>query len=334
MAWPKTTRYLGKPTPRVEGPAKVSGRAKFTTDIAPAGMLYGAIVRSKWPAAHVRAVDLTAVRAAPGIRAAIAAEPGEFDVRYYGQQIAAIAGTSRQAVFDAMELVKIDAEPRDFVVKELDAVKPDSPKVMPDKPNLGEGKVQTKGEVEAAFGAAAAVVETTVSTPIEIHHPMEPHSHVVHLEGDELTAWSSTQGVFICRDVFAQVLGLPQSKVRVICEHMGGGFGSKFAPGVEGALCALLAKEAGAPVKLVLTRFEQALAVGNRPSSYQKIKLGGDADGKLTAFELHSFGTPGFSSGVTNEGGSGGAAFPAPYIYQPAATRVKQGSVAVNAGQS
>lgn len=334
MAWPKNTRYLGKGTPRVEAPAKVAGRAKYTTDVTPPGMLYAAIVRSKWPAAHVRKIDLTAVRAAAGIRAAIPAQPGEFDVHYYGQEIAAIAGTSRQAVLDAMELVKIDAEVREFVVNELDAVKPDSPKVMPDQANLGEGKTQTKGDVDAAFATAAAVVETTVSTPIEIHHPMEPHGHVVQLEGDELTAWSSTQGIFICRDVFSQALGLPQSKVRVICDHMGGGFGSKFAPGVEGVLCAHLARAAGAPVRLVLTRFEQALAVGNRPSSYQKLKLAGDAEGRLTGFELHSFGTPGFSSGVTNEGGSGGAAFPAPYIYQVPATRVKQGSVAVNAGQS
>jgi xanthine dehydrogenase YagR molybdenum-binding subunit len=163
---------------------------------------------------------------------------------------------------------------------------------------------------------------------------MEPHGHTVQWDEDGLTAWSSTQGLFICRDVFSGMLGVPQNKVRVICEHMGGGFGSKFAPGVEGILCARLAQAAGAPVKLMLTRFEQALAVGNRPSSYQKIKLGGDAEGKLTAFELHSFGTPGFSSGVDNAGGSGGAGFPAPYIYRPAATRVKQGSVAVNAGQS
>lgn len=334
MPWPKNTRYLGKAATRIDGPAKVTGRAKFTTDVAPAGMLYGAILRSKWPAAHVKAVDLSAALAAPGIRAGVTAQDGAFDVHYYGDEIAALAGTSRQAVLDALELIKVDAEPRDFVVKELDAVKSDAPQVEPGQPNLGEGKVQEKGDVDAAFASAAAVVETTVSTPIEIHHPMEPHGHVVQIDGEELTAWSSTQAVFICRDVFSGAMQLPLSKVRVICDHMGGGFGSKFAPGAGGLLCARLAKAARAPVKLVLTRFEQGLAVGNRPSSFQKIKLGADATGKLTAFEMRAFGTPGFSSGVTNEGGSGGAAFPAPYIYKPDAVRVKQGSVAVNAGQS
>ena len=318
----------------MEAPAKVSGRAKFTTDVTPPGLLFGVIVRARMPAARITAVDLSRVRSAPGIRAAVLAQEPPFDVLYYGQEIAAIAGTTRQAALDALRLVGIKAEPRDFVVNELEAVKPEAPRVAAKQPNLGEGATKENGDVDAAFAGAKAVVESSFHTPVQLHHPMEPHGHTVQWDGEELTAWSSTQAVFICRDVFSSALKLPQNKVRVICDHMGGGFGSKFAPGVEGLLCARLAREAGAPVKLVLTRFEQALAVGNRPSSYQKIKLGGDAEGNLTAFELHSFGTPGFSSGVDNAGGSGGAGFPSPYIYQPAAVRVKQGSVAVNAGQS
>jgi xanthine dehydrogenase YagR molybdenum-binding subunit len=334
MPWPKETRILGKPAPRVEGPAKVTGRAKFTSDMAPPGVLYGAILRSKWPAARIQAIDLSKARAVPGIKAVLPAKDGEFDVSYYGQELAAAAGTSRQAVLDALELITVKATPRPFVVNELEALKPDAPKVAGDKANLGFGQAKDSGNVDAAFATAAAVVETTCNTSVELHHPMEPHGHTVMWDGDEMTAWSSTQAVFGCRTAFASALGVPQSKVRVICEHMGGGFGSKFNPGAEGILCARLAQAAGAPVKLMLSRFEQALAVGNRPSSYQKIKLAADAEGKLTGFQLESFGTPGFSSGVSNAGGSGGASFPAPYLYKPAATRVKQGSVAVNAGQS
>jgi len=334
MPWPKETKYLGKETPRVEGPAKVTGRAKFTSDVAPAGVLYGAIFRSKWPAAHVKSVNLEKAKVAPGIKAAILAQDGEFDVRYYGDEIAAIAGTSKQAVLDALALIEVNAEPRPFVAKELDAMKADAPQVAAGKANLTEGAAKETGNVDAAFTSSAAVVETTVSTPIQVHHPMEPHGHTVQFDGDEMTAWSSTQGVFACRDSFAKSMNLAQNKVRVTCEHMGGGFGSKFNPGAEGLLCAKLAQAAGAPVKLMLTRFEQGLAVGNRPSSFQKLKLGADAEGKLTAFEIYSFGTPGYAAGANQGGGSGGASFPAPYIYKPAATRVKQGSVAVNAGQS
>jgi xanthine dehydrogenase YagR molybdenum-binding subunit len=318
----------------VDGPAKVTGRAKYTTDVAAAGALYGAIYRSPWPAARIRSVNLEKARVAPGIKAALVVQEGERTVRFYGEELAALAGVSKQAVLDALPLIEVDAEPLPFVVNELAAIKPDAPRVVADQPNLGEGQAKETGNVDQAFAAAAAVVEGTYTTQVEIHHPMEPHGHLVAWEGDEMTAWSSTQGVFGVRNGFASALGLPQSKVRVICDHMGGGFGSKFNPGAEGILCAKLAQAAGAPVRLVLTRFEQALAVGNRPSSFQKIKLAADAEGKLTAFQLESFGTPGFSSGVTSAGGSGGASFPAPYIYKPAHTRVKQGSVAVNAGQS
>ena len=334
MPWPNQTKYLGKSTPRVDGPVKVTGRAKFTADVAPAGMLYAAIFRSKWPAARINAVNLDKARAAPGIRAAIPAHETGFLVHYYGEEIAAVAGVSRQAVLDALRLIEVDATPLPFVVNEVDAVQPDAPRVFPDQPNLGQGQLKETGSVDEAFATAAAVIEGTYDTQVEIHHPLEPHGHTTLWDGDEMTAWSSTQGVFGCRDGFARGLGVPQSKVRVICKHMGGGFGSKFSPGVEGLLCAKLAQAAGAPVKLMLTRFEQALAVGNRPSSFQKIKLAADREGRLTAFQLESFGTPGFSSGVTSAGGAGGASFPAPYIYRPAATRVKQGSVAVNAGQS
>ena len=334
MPWPKETRILGKSAPRIEGPAKVTGRAKYASDMAPPGVLYGAILRSKWPAARIQAIDLSKAKAVPGIKAVILVKDGEFDVSYYGQELAAAAGTSRQAVLDALALITVKATPRPFVVNELEAIKPDAPKVSADKPNLGFGQAKDTGNVDAAFAAAAAVVETTCNTSVEIHHPLESHGHTIMWNGDEMTAWSSTQAVFGCRTAFASALGVPQNKVRVICEHMGGGFGSKFNPGVEGILCARLARAAGAPVKLMLNRFEQSLAVGNRPSSYQKLKLAADAEGKLTAFQLESFGTPGFSSGISNAGGSGGASFPAPYLYKPAATRVKQGSVAVNAGQS
>ena len=332
MPWPKETKYLGKPTPRLDGPAKVSGRAKYTTDVAPAGMLYGAILRSKWPAARIRSINLEKARSAPGIKAAIPVREGEFVVRYYGEELAAVAGVSRQAVLDALRLIEVDATPLPFVVNELDAVQPDAPRVNPDHPNLGQAQTRETGKVDEAFASAAATVEGTFSTQVEIHHPMEPHGHVVAFEGEEMTAWSSTQGVFGVRDQFAGALGLPQSKVRVICEHMGGGFGSKFNPGAEGILCAKLAQATGAPVKLVLTRFEQALAVGNRPSSFQKIKLAADQSGKLTAFALESFGTAGFGSGSSSAGGSGGAGFPAPYLYPVPNTRVKQAGVAVNAG--
>ena len=140
MPWPSNTRYLGKPSPRLEAPAKVTGRAKFTTDVAPPGVLFGAILRSKWAAAKIRSVNVDKALAAPGIKAAFAIRDGEFRVRYHGDEIAAVAGTSRDAVLEALELIVVDAEPLPFVVNELEAIKKDAPEVIPGRPNLGEGR--------------------------------------------------------------------------------------------------------------------------------------------------------------------------------------------------
>ena len=135
---------------------------------------------------------------------------------------------------------------------------------------------------------------------------MEAHGTVCEWDGDKLTAWVSTQGVNSARNNFAGGLEIPQTNVRVICQYMGGGFGSKLQLGPEGLICARLAKQAGAPVKMTLDRKEEHLVTGNRPSAAAKIKAGVSADGKITAFDAESWGT----------GGAGAdAGFPLPYIY-------------------
>jgi xanthine dehydrogenase YagR molybdenum-binding subunit len=136
------------------------------------------------------------------------------------------------------------------------------------------------------------------------------------------------------RGDLAGFMQVPQSQVRVISEFMGGGFGAKNGIGVEGGLAARLSKEAGAPVKLMLTRFDESLCVGNRPSSFQKIKLGASADGQLLAFEIDAYGTPGFAAGGSSAAGSGNFQLPMPYIYHVQNSRVKLSSVAINTGSS
>ena len=101
-----------------------------------------------------------------------------------------------------------------------------------------------------------------------------------------MTVWASTQGISSVREDLASHLGIPINKVRCICDHMGGGFGSKFGAGVEGGVAARLARDAGAPVKMLLDRKAEFLAVGNRPSTVQKLKLAADKDGKLTRVPL------------------------------------------------
>src|SRR5207248_5286159 len=134
-----------------------------------------------------------------------------------------------------------------------------------------------------------AVIEGFYSTAVQIHHPMETHGNTVSWTEDGVTAWASTQGISSVRDGLAGPLKLDHSKVRVVTDFMGGGFGAKFGAGMEGILAAKLSKQANAPVRLMLTRFDQALAVGNRPSSFQKIKIGAKADGTLHAFEAENY---------------------------------------------
>jgi len=332
-SWPEKRSYIGSLAKRVDAPAKVSGAAKYSSDVQPEGWLYGMILRSKWPKAKITKINLEKAARLPGIKAAVLAREGERIVRFYGEELAAVAGLTKQACLDALRAIEVEAQPLPFVVREEDAREESSPRVWDEQPNYSRPQPRDRGDVDKAFGECAAVVEGFYSTPVQIHHPLETHGNTISWTGDNLTAWSSTQGISSVRDGLAGNLNVPQNQVRVICEYMGGGFGAKFGPGVEGALAARLSQAAKAPVKLMLTRFDQALAVGNRPSSFQKIKMGATADGKLHAYQLESFGTAGIGAG-SSEGGSGGAAFPAPYIYTVPNTRIAQASVAVDAGSA
>ena len=190
--------------------------------------------------------------------------------------------------------------------------------------NVKVGNAEEDGDLESGFKAAAHTVEGTYSTQVQTHVSLETHGCVCEWDGDRLTAWVSTQAVHGTREGFAQGLGIPQANVRVITEFMGGGFGSKFGPDVQGIVCAKLAKEAGAAVKLMLDRKEEHLAAGNRPSAYAKLRAGVAADGTLTAFDAESWGT----------GGAGaGAGFPLPYVYVFPNRRRVHKDVYINAGQ-
>ncbi len=333
-SWPAETKYISHSTARIDGPAKVTGRARYSSDIQENGWLYGMILRSKWPAAKITDVNLDKALQVPGIKAAVLARDKNLTVRYYGEEIAAVAGTTKQACLDALRAIEVTAEPLPFVVRENDAKKEDAPRVWEKSPNYASPKSRDHGDVDTAFSQCATVIEGTYSAPVQIHNPMETMGNTVSWTDDGVTAWSSTQGISSVRDGLAGSLQLDQSKVRVITEYMGGGFGAKFGAGVEGVLAAKLSKAAKAPVRLMLTRFDQALAVGNRPSSFQKIKMGAAADGTLLAFEAENYGTAGIGAGGDAGGGGGGADIPMPYLYKVQNTRVKQSAVAVNAGSA
>ncbi len=333
-SWPEKHTYIGAHTRRIDGPAKVSGTARYTSDVQPSGWLYGMILRSKWPKATITSINLEKARKLPGIKAAILVRDCPRTVRYYGEELAAVAGTSKQACLDALRSIEVEARPLPFVVHEEDAKDEGSPRVWDKVANLSKPRLDEHGDVDKAFAECAAVVEGFFTTPVQIHNCLETHGNTISWTEEGLTAWSSTQGITSVRDGLAGNLDVPQSQVRVISEYMGGGFGSKFGPGVEGAVAARLSKEAKAPVKLMLPRFDEALAVGNRPSSFQQLKLGATAEGKLHAFQMDNYGTAGIGSGGVTEGGGGGAEIRMPYIYHVPNIRVRQSGVNVDAGSA
>jgi xanthine dehydrogenase YagR molybdenum-binding subunit len=324
--WSKTPTVVGTRVKRLDGPDKVSGRAKYTFDVTRPGMLYGRIVRSPYPHARVVAVDVSAAQRIPGFKTALVyRDPSDTKtnvVMYQGDEVAAVAADTEEHAMDAARAVKVTYEPLPAVINVSAALAGQAPEVF-EGGNVRDGRGAEAGDLAAGFQAAAFTIEQTYETPVITHVCMETHGTVCEWDGDKLTAWVSTQGVNGMKENFARGLEIPSANVRVICQYMGGGFGSKNQVGAEGLICARLAKQAGAPVKLMLDRKEEHLVTGNRPSAAARIKAGVSKDGIITAFDAESWGT----------GGAGASAgFPLPYIYQIENRRRTHKDVFINTG--
>jgi xanthine dehydrogenase YagR molybdenum-binding subunit len=321
--WPAKPVLLGTSVKRLDGPDKVTGRAKYTFDITRPGMIYGKMVRSPYPRARIVSIDLTDAQKAPGVKAALAWKQPGAEVMFQGDQVAAVAADTEERAKDAARLIKVQYEVLPHVAFVERAMAADAPVAFKDG-NTRPGQVQETGDLDAGFRQAAHLVEETYSTHVITHVCMETHGSICEWEGDKLNVWISTQGVHAAAQQLAQGLGIPQTNIRVITQHMGGGFGSKTQAGVEGLICAKLAQAARAPVKLMLDRKEEHMDTGNRPSAIARIKAGVSADGRLTAFDGDSWGT----------GGAGaGANFPLPYIYDFPNRRRTHKDVYTNTGQ-
>ena len=328
LNWPATPSVLGTRVKRMDGPEKVTGRAKYTFDISRPRMLYGRIVRSPYPHARVVSVDLTAASRMPGVKTTLVwRDPANTQnnlVMFQGDEVAAVAADTEEHAIDAARAIKVEYEVLPHVTLVDRALAGTAPAVFTGG-NVRAAQPQSTGDLTKGFGAAAHTIEETYETQVITHTCMETHGTVCEWEGERLTAWISTQGINGARENFASALGIPQANVRVICQYMGGGFGSKaLSVGAEGLICAKLAKAANAPVKLMLDRKEEHLATGNRPSATARIKAGVSAEGIITAFDGDTWGTGG--AGAT-------AGFPLPYIYQIANRRRAHKDVFTNTAQ-
>lgn len=305
-----TTSFVGKRVPRVDAYERLSGSAIYPSDVLLPGMLYGAILRCPHAHALVKQVDIKAAETMPGVRAVITGTtPGadlnwpyskettgklfEPHCRYEGEAVAAVAADTPYQAWDAVQAIQVEYQVLPHVVDEREALKADAPAVHEKGNRVSQPQKYERGDVDRGFAEADVVLEESYRTECEIHTPMELHGSVARWDGDGLTLWESTQGVYAVQSRAAEVLGLPLAKVRVIGHYMGGGFGSKLQAGKYTIIAALLARKTARPVKLFLTREETYLAVGNRPPSNMKLKAGVKKDGTLTALEFSCLGTGG-----------------------------------------
>jgi xanthine dehydrogenase YagR molybdenum-binding subunit len=293
---------VGKPIPRVDGDQRVSGAARYPSDIQLPGMLHARILRSPHAHARVKRIDTTRAQALPGVRAILTrANVPEtvwrhgkplFDeiVRYEGDEVAAVAADSIAIARHAVRLIEVEYEPLPFVTDTSAALRDDAPQIWDGK-NLmdGEPEVYERGDVEKAFKQADVIVEGEFETPTQVHNSFETHGSVVTWEGDQLTVYDSTQNVHGVRDRVADYLGMQKNKVRVVKHFMGGGFGSKNSAGVYTVIAALLAKQTNRPVRLFLDRSEENHSSGSRSSTKQYLKIGAKKDGTLVAMDLRGY---------------------------------------------
>lgn len=312
--WGKTV-VIGGARPRVDGYERVSGTAVYPSDLVLPNMIYGAILRCPHPHARVKKLDTAAARGMEGVYDILTGSGADGDLRwnyrmswpyeaevesrlfdpvcrFEGEAVAAVAAATPYQAMDAILAIKAEYEVLPFVADEMRALEPGAARI-----HAGGNRVRQvayeRGDPAAGFREADAVVEQTFSTACELHTPLELHGCVANWDGDRLTIWESTQGVYAVQAKVAEVLGLPLSRVRVIGHYLGGGFGSKLTPGKYTVIAALLARRTGRPVKLFLTREETFLAVGNRPPATMTIKAGVKKDGTLTALEFEGLASGG-----------------------------------------
>jgi xanthine dehydrogenase YagR molybdenum-binding subunit len=225
------------------------------------------------------------------------------ELYFAGDEIAAVAADTEEHAEDALRAIKVGYEVLDHLVIEEEVIKNPKKKTTPG-PLAGNFddtiKDATKGDVAAGFKEAEATAEGTYGVPVISHQCLETHGLVAEWDADGgLTVWASTQATVATAAALAGRFGLPPAKVKCVTHYMGGGFGSKFGPDVQGFAAADLARRAGAAVKIMLDREEEITAAGNRPSATGTVKIGGKKDGTITAFAVDSYGSPGFTGGAT-----------------------------------
>lgn len=317
--WPdKNSRNLiGSRASRLDGPPKVTGAARYSYDVNRPGMLFGKVLRCPHAHARIVRIDTSPAERMPGVKAVRVVQGAGSEIQWALDEIAFVAAVSEEVAEDAVRAIQVEYEVLPHFVDE---------EKIDQAPEVKPAQAETEGDPDSTLAQADVKVKGYYGIRPISHCCLESHGQVCEWEDEQhLTVWASTQAVSGLPGQFAEGTGIPASNVRVITPYMGGGFGSKFSADRWGIECAQLAKEAGAPVKLMLERDAELSVAGDRPSAYAEIEVGATKDGTLTTWISRSWGSGGL-------GGSGSP--PLPYVLQAPNRRHQHSSIPTNIASS
>ena len=324
--WPPAEKrsLIGKRISRLDGPAKSTGAAKYSYDVNRPGMLVAKLLMSPHAHAKVVKIDTSEAEKLAGVRAVRVMAPAGTELNWQGSEVAVVAADTEEIARDGVRKIKVDYEVLPHLVQEEDLNKAGG--------HTKPSAEQSQGNVDQAFAASDVVVsEGYYGIHTITHCCLEPHGQVIEWDGDNCTIHASTQAVSRVGGDLAKVLGaepatanIKPANIRVLTQHMGGGFGSKFSIDRWGIECAKLSKQTGKPVKLMLDRDGELMMAGARPSDYGKIKVAAKRDGSIVGWQSESWSTGGMT---------GGGMPPIPYVFTEIPNRrMRHIAVSTNTG--
>ncbi|MDG4895068.1 xanthine dehydrogenase family protein molybdopterin-binding subunit [Mesorhizobium sp. WSM4976] len=280
---------------RVDGPAKITGAAKYAFEQQLEGLTHAVLVGATIAAGKVSAIDTRAAETAPGVLAVLTPDtimelkgasdwlgnppsqptysPLVREVTFSGQHIAAVVAETFEQAVAAAALVKVWYDEAPAIVDLSDGKAGDGIPI--------DAMTKEWGDAQAAFAAAPVRICAAYNTPREYQAAMEPHGLIVRWEGDELTVWEPSQWLDGMARTYAEWFGVPFENVRLVSPYIGGGFGSKALALAHSAVAAAAARMLGRPVKLVLNRPQNFTSYGGRAATRQTVAIGADRDGRI-----------------------------------------------------
>ena len=305
--------FVGQPISRVEGPEKVTGQATYAAEFRLRTMAFAALVTSSVAKGRIATIDHAAAEQMLGVVAVIShlnapqlpyhaleqrppvdPQAGEqlhvfqdAEVLFHGQPVAVVIADTQEQADTAAGAVQIRYEPA-APLADMDRQRGRSPSEPVEE--SGRPGEKARGDAEAALAAAPVQIDITCSHEREQHNPIEPHATIAEWDGDNLILYDKTQWVDNVRTEISHVFGIPEHTIRVISPFVGGAFGSALRTWPHVTIAALAARVAGRPVRLELTRRQCFTLVGARPKTEQRVRIGAERDGKLTALIQEAWG--------------------------------------------